>query len=203
MAPACCSDCGSMRMRDSVPTRSTTVRLPPIRCKPTPTAMASATAVRSTRRPLPEAKLTLGNVAVHLRRHSQGGHRHDDARRRGTDRRVASPTTARNAAHQRGRLPRRASLTSQAYSADTVTALMVISKATPVVTWNNPAGHLQPGAADGRRAERDGECAGHVRLHAGPRCDSARWSPADTLGRSSPRPISSTTTSPPRRSRST
>ena len=145
------------------------------------------------------------NVAVHLRRHSQGG---DASRRRPPTRdrpaALPSPTTAR-----RRRRPMSVRTSSSRHSParpirrDPVTALMVISKATPVVTWNNAGGHLQPGAALGSRAERDGECAGHVRVYAGPRCDSARWSPADTLGRLHTDRSDSTTTSPPHRSRST
>ncbi len=85
-------------------------------------------------------------VAVHLRRHSQSGHRHDDASRCGADRRHCSHLQRLvNAADQRGHVcGRRRHSPSQGYSADTVTALMVISKATPVVTWNNPAHIFNP-----------------------------------------------------------
>ena len=95
-----------------------------------------------------------------------------------------------------------ASLTSLAYSADPVTALMVISKATPVVTWNNPADIFNPAPLSGVELNATANVPG-----------TFAYTPAlgailpvglqQTLSVVSHRPISSTTTSPPRRSRST
>ena len=53
------------------------------------------------------------------------------------------------------------------YTDATATVAINVLKATPTITWATPGRHHLRHGAERDAAERDGERAGHVRLHAG------------------------------------
>ena len=59
---------------------------------------------------------------------------------------------------------------------------ITVLKATPTITWPTPADITYGTALERDAAERDGECAGHLRLHAGRGHGADRGRGADAVG---------------------